>query len=159
MLPEISQATFNVLIGAAIAIASTGIYNWNQRRIQRNNLRRALILEIVLASVSIQTIINNEGTLPHSDIDTESFLPSKVYEANLVEIKTLNRNEIGAVFQFYTGLEQMRDRVSPYEVADPEYVIGMRGESLRALEELRRGIGYRLLRRIGLFRSDDAYET
>lgn len=159
MLPEIPQPTLNVLLGAVIAIAGTGIYNWNQRRIQRNNLRRALILEIVLASISIQAIINNEGTPPHSNIDTESFLPSKVYEANLSEITTLNRNEIEDVFQFYTGLELMRDRVSPYEVADPEYVIGMRDESLRVLEELRQGTRYRLLRRIGLFRSDDAYET
>ncbi|MFC5366292.1 hypothetical protein [Salinirubrum litoreum] len=107
MLPEIPQATLNILIGAGIA--GTGIYNWDQRRIQRNNLRRALILESVLASISIQAIINNEGTLPHSDIDTESFLPSKVYEANLGKIKTLNRNEIEVVFQFYTGLELMRD--------------------------------------------------
>ena len=159
MLPEIPQATLNVLVGAVIAIAGTGIYNWNQRRIQRNNLRRALILEIVLASVSIQMIINNEGTLPHADINTESFLPSKVYEANLGEIKTLNRNEIEAVYQFYSMLELMRDRVSPYEVADPEYVFEMRDRSLRVLEELRRGTGYRLLRRIGFFRADDAYDT
>lgn len=159
MVPEIPQETFNVLLGAIIAIAGTGVYNWNQRRIQRNNLRRALILEIVLAGVSIQLIINNEGTLPHSDIDPESFLPSKIYEANLSDIKLLNRNEIEAVFQFYTGLERMRNQVSPYEIADPEYVIGMRDESLRALEELRRRTGYRLLRRIGLFRSNDSYEA
>ena len=159
MLPEIPQPTLNVLLGALIAISGTGLYNWNQRRIQRDNLRRALILEIVLASVSIQMIINNEGTLPHSNINTETFLPSKVYEANLNDIKILNRNEIEAVFQFYTGLELMRDRVSPYEVADPEFVIETREESLKALEELRRGTIYRLLRRTGLFRSNDAYET
>lgn len=159
MLPDIPQATLNVLLGAIIAIGGTGIYNWNQRRIQRNNLRRALILEIVLAGVSIQAIINHNGTLPHSDIDPVSFLPSRIYEANIGEIKSLNRNEIEAVFQFYTGIERMRKQVSPYEVADPELVIGMRDKSLRALEELRRGTGYRLLRRIGFFQSEDAYET
>lgn len=159
MFLEIQQATYDVLLGAFIALAGTGIYNWNQRRIERNNLRRALILEIVLASVSIQLIINNEGTLPHSDIDPESFLPSKIYEANIGEIKALHKNEIEAVFQFYSGLEYLRDRVSPYEIADPEYIFGRRDEGLRALEELRRKPQHRFLRQLGFYRSEDAYET
>lgn len=159
MFLEIQQATYDVLLGAFIALAGTGIYNWNQRRIERNNLRRALRLEIALASISIQLIINHEGTLPHSDIDPESFLPSRIYEANIGELKALHKNEIEAVFQFYSGLEQLRDRVSPYEIADPEDVFRERDAGLRALEELRRKPHHRILRRLGFSRSEDAYET
>lgn len=158
MFPQIPQATLNVLIGAVVALTGTGIYNWNQRRIERYNLRRALILEIILAGVSIQTVINHEGTLPHSDIDPESFFPSKIYEANLGSINSLNRNEIEAVFQFYSGLERMREQVSVTDPIDPEFVVHQKEESLRALKELRRGPIYRLLRRVRIYRSDDAYE-
>jgi len=159
MAAVVSPDTLNVLVGAVIALIGTGIFNWNQRRVRRNNLRRVLILEIVLAGASIFAIANHRGTLPKKWIDPADFLPSDLYEANLDKLQLLSANEIEAIFQFYTTLSLLRSEVGYYEPAPAERVAMAQEEALEALGELRKGTFRRGLRGLLFWRYKDAYET
>lgn len=114
----IDPATGNVLVGAFVAMATSAALNWNQRRVDRDRFRRALVHEVEHVGDAMAEICDDAAGECRIDDVEEALvrLSTDVIDADLAQVNKLTTSEIEAVYEFYEAvrlatleLERVRD--------------------------------------------------
>lgn len=106
----IGTATFNVLVGALIAMFSSAFLNWNQRRVNRDRFRRSLLHEVEHIGTTLEGIVD-EGNERCQVDDVEETLVSlspDVLDADFAQTSKLTSREIEPVYEFYESARIVR---------------------------------------------------
>lgn len=106
----IDPATFNVLVGAGIAMFSSAFLNWNQRRVERDRFRRTLIHEVEYIGRVLDEFVDEDSQRCQVDDVEEALvrLSPDTLDAEFAQTTKLTTSEIEHVYEFYESTRLMR---------------------------------------------------
>lgn len=137
----IPTETFNVLVGAGIALFSSGFLNWNQRRVERDRFRRTLVFEATYIRDAMQEFLDEASErLEVGDVEEAlvSFSPD-LLDADPSRMKTLTTSEILTVYEFYEAARLVKlelNRHADDDVDDPEKLFRQARRTVRLSNEV-----------------------
>lgn len=103
----IDSSVFDILIGALITILSTmvawALLHFNQRRVDRDRTRRAILHEVNHIADNVERLIDLEtGTAAEDSIDLAVImLSADVLEEDFRQVNKLTSPEVRSVYEFY----------------------------------------------------------
>jgi len=136
----IESATFNVLIGAVIAMFSSAFLNWNQRRVERDRFRRSLIHEMRHIGETLEQFVDEDAReVEVEDVEeVQVALSPDVLDSEFAQTTKLTTNEIEYVYEFYESARIMRrklERQQEGEGADTDRLYRFARRTLRLRDE------------------------
>lgn len=88
-----------------MALLSSAVFNWNQRRIERKRLRRVLAIE--MSQLDLTNHLNLYMRPPDYDISPSDYSHPQ-YDANAENLKLLSQFEIERIVRFYNIIDTNR---------------------------------------------------
>lgn len=104
----IDSATFNVLVGAVIALFSSVFVSWNGRRVRRDRLRRSLVHEVDHIGTAVERFLTDDGCKVDDTEEALVNLSTDVLDANFAQLTKLTTAEIESAYEFYEATELTR---------------------------------------------------
>lgn len=153
----IDSALFNLLLGAAVTMASTmvawAVLHWNQRRIERDRTRRAVAHEVDHIVDSVERLIDlDTGLVKEGSLDEVLItLSPDVLSEDFRQVNKLTTAEVKTIYEFYELTRVLQRKLRRQE--DQEEIRGDGvGRIARRIVDKRDEINYHLTRsRLSLF--------
>jgi hypothetical protein len=113
----IDTTTLSVVLGGVISIGSTmfvwGLLHFNQRRVERDRTRRAILHEVDHIANNIEQLIDlDSGAISDDDLDWVTVtLSTDLLNENFLQINKLTSPEIQSVYEFYEATRVLASRL------------------------------------------------
>jgi hypothetical protein len=141
-------ALLNILLGAVITIMSTVLawagLHWNQRRVDRDRTRRAIIHEVDHIDDNLEDLIDlDSGVVKESEIDRVIVtLSPDVLEEDFRQVNKLTSPEVKSIYEFYelTRVLKRKLQQQDHNDIDGKGVQQVANEILEKRDEFRRNV-------------------
>jgi len=110
-----AQALGSVLVGIMLTLFAWGLLHFNQRRVRRDRLRRAVLLEVAHIGDAVGELardVETAGDIDQMDVNrTLVTISSDILESDLNRLTMLTTPEIDAVYAFYEDAQLVRQEL------------------------------------------------
>jgi hypothetical protein len=116
-----NSAFFSVILGGVLTILSTvlawALLHFNQRRVDRDRTRRAIIHEVNHIADNIIKLIDIEsGEIVQEDVDRVIVtLSTDVLNEDLLQINKLTSPEVKNIYEFYEATRVLESKIQDWE--------------------------------------------